>query len=667
MGFYLAAFLPIQAQTFQIVFQGSLNHSASPANGSYDFEFVLYDAPAGGNQVGSVQTRNGVTVSNGTFSTQLDFGLTAFPGAPRYIEIRVRPTGQPGITVLDPRQQVARTPYAIRSFMADNAAGLNGLPGNQFVITTDPRMSDARQPVAGSGDYIQNRLTPQAATNFNIGGSGTVGGTLAGNIVNATVQYNINGNRVLSSPVGSNTFVGISAGESNDIGILNSFFGTQAGQNNTSGRDNSFFGMWAGRQNTSGSNNSFFGVFAGSINTTGRDNTFVGHAAGLDNSTADGNSFFGSNSGLRNTIGSSNSFFGNQSGQANISGGGNSFFGANAGSNNTTGMTNSFFGANSGLANTTGQNNAFFGVNAGAANTSSLGNSFFGANAGAANTGQFNSFFGASAGLVNTTGVNNSFFGTVAGVANTIGFANSFFGHWAGHDNTTGDNNTFVGRSAGELSTTGNGNTFVGQNAGIANMSGSNNTIVGAGANLTDSDLTFATAIGAGSEALTSNTITLGRSNGADQVVVPGQFVVWEYATTATNAICATVTGRFGLCSSSIRFKTEIEDYTGGLDVVRQLRPISFRWKEDGFADVGFAAEEINLIEPRLVVLNKSREIQGVRYGQITTVLVNAVKEQQTEIERQAETIKRMEQQIDALRKLVCAENPTSEICREER
>jgi len=46
---------------------------------------------------------------------------------------------------------------------------------------------------------------------------------------------------------------------------------------------------------------------------------------------------------------------------------------------------------------------------------------------------------------------------------------------------------------------------------------------------------------------------------------------------------------------------------------------------------------------------------------------VNAVKEQQSEIERQAETIKRQQQQIDALMKLVCVSNPQAEICKEMR
>ena len=46
-----------------------------------------------------------MAVANGIFSVKLDFG-SQFPGANRFLEIRVRLAGQPGITTLTPRQLV---------------------------------------------------------------------------------------------------------------------------------------------------------------------------------------------------------------------------------------------------------------------------------------------------------------------------------------------------------------------------------------------------------------------------------------------------------------------------------------------------------------------------------------------------------------------------------
>ena len=80
-------------------------------------------------------------------------------------------------------------------------------------------------------------------------------------------------------------------------------------------------------------------------------------------------------------------------------------------------------------------------------------------------------------------------------------------------------------------------------------------------------------------------------------------------------------------------------------------------------ADVGFIAEEVNRAEPLLSTFNDKGEIEGVKYAQITTVLVNSVKEQQTQIEQLQEQIKQQQAQIEALKNLVCSQNPTAAIC----
>jgi hypothetical protein len=55
---------------------------------------------------------------------------------------------------------------------------------------------------SGSGNYIQNTASLQASSNFNISGNGTAAGTLSGNIINATTQYNTGSNRVLGADFG---------------------------------------------------------------------------------------------------------------------------------------------------------------------------------------------------------------------------------------------------------------------------------------------------------------------------------------------------------------------------------------------------------------------------------------------------------------------------------
>src|SRR4029453_6149899 len=80
------------AQTTEFTYQGSLRNAGSPANGNYDFEFLLFDALAGGTQLGSTVAANNIPVTDGVFAVRLNFG-SQFPGANRYLEIRLRPTG----------------------------------------------------------------------------------------------------------------------------------------------------------------------------------------------------------------------------------------------------------------------------------------------------------------------------------------------------------------------------------------------------------------------------------------------------------------------------------------------------------------------------------------------------------------------------------------------
>ena len=450
------------AQSSAFTYQGRLTEGTKPADGLYDMQFKLFETPTVGTgiQQGATITNSSVQVTNAVFSVQLEFGAGVFDGSPRFLEISVRSTGSPDpYTVLAPRQPISSTPYAIRSATATNATQLSGLPASGF---------------------IQNGTTPQPGTSFNIAGNGTLAGTLSAGVVNAALQYNINGSRVLSTAGFDNLFAGVGAGLSN-TSAANSFFGSNAGLSTTTGCCNSFFGAAAGASNTSGASNAFFGSGAGSSNSTGCCNSFFGSTSGSANTTGSHNAFYGYTSGESNTTGFNNSFFGVSAGLENTNGSNNSFFGNAAGFSNTTGEANSFFGQSAGRSLTTGGSNSFFGVNAGIFSTGSR-NSFFGANAGAQTTSSGNSFFGASSGLFNTTGTNNSFFGLSAGQNNTTGGGNSFFGHIAGLSTTTGSFNSFFGSSAGLNNTTGIANSFFGQNAGFENTEGAFNAFYGVNA-----------------------------------------------------------------------------------------------------------------------------------------------------------------------------------------
>lgn len=119
-------------------------------------------------------------------------------------------------------------------------------------------------------------------------------------------------------------------------------------------------------------------------------------------------------------------------------------------------------------------------------------------------------------------------------------------------------------------------------------------------------------------------------------------------------------------CASSLRYKSNVQTFQGGLNILNRLRPISFTWNSNGQRDIGFGAEEVFQIAPLLTTRNDAGGIEGVKYKLFSVIFVNAIKEQQTQIERQQKQIERQQQQIDALTRLVCSQNPQAGICKEQ-
>lgn len=100
-GFAASAY----AQSF--TYQGSLKDAGAAANGAFNMQFALFDAASGGNQIGSTVTQNGVSVADGLFESELNFGAAAFNGADRWLQITVNGT------LLNPRTKVTAAPTAI--------------------------------------------------------------------------------------------------------------------------------------------------------------------------------------------------------------------------------------------------------------------------------------------------------------------------------------------------------------------------------------------------------------------------------------------------------------------------------------------------------------------------------------------------------------------------
>lgn len=133
-------------------YQGYLSDGGSPANGSYDFRFRLYNAPSGGAQVAGTLTKEDVAVQAGYLTVMLDFGSSAFGGEMRWLEVGVRPgSSSDAYTALNPRQALSPVPYALYA-SSSPWTGLAGVPAG-FSDNVD---DDTLGPLAcGSGQNVE--------------------------------------------------------------------------------------------------------------------------------------------------------------------------------------------------------------------------------------------------------------------------------------------------------------------------------------------------------------------------------------------------------------------------------------------------------------------------------------------------------------------------------
>ena len=302
-------------------------------------------------------------------------------------------------------------------------------------------------------------------------------------------------------------------------------------------------------------------------------------------------------------------------------------------------------------------------------------------------TGNFNTGVGAAT-LLTTTGDNNTATGAGALLNNTSGTGNTANGAFALFGNAGGDfstaigyealfSNTNVGNTAtGALAllgtTTGNSNTANGWSALSANTTGSANTAIGVNALV--NSLTGNHNIGLGSNAgasvtSASNVICIGADgSNVDNACYIGQIFG---STVSASAVFVNSNGRLGTMTSSKRFKQDIKPMDNVSEALYSLKPVSFRYKKEfdpaAASQLGLVAEEVEKIDPDLVVRDKEGKAYSVRYDQVNAMLLNEfLKEHKTvqglknEIAQLTATVKEQAAQIQKVSARVELNEPRS-------
>ncbi|MEC7754272.1 tail fiber domain-containing protein [Roseivirga sp. UBA1976] len=86
--------------------------------------------------------------------------------------------------------------------------------------------------------------------------------------------------------------------------------------------------------------------------------------------------------------------------------------------------------------------------------------------------------------------------------------------------------------------------------------------------------------------------------------------------------------------TSDARLKTNVSTLTSGLAMVNSLRGVRYNWKDTSRPEnkIGFIAQEVEKVAPELVI-TKEDGFKAVNYGEMTALLVEAVKELTAQVE----------------------------------
>ena len=98
---------------------------------------------------------------------------------------------------------------------------------------------------------------------------------------------------------------------------------------------------------------------------------------------------------------------------------------------------------------------------------------------------------------------------------------------------------------------------------------------------------------------------------------------------------------------SSLRYKDNVEPIQNAMAKIRNLSGVTYNWKTTNSSDIGFIAEEVGKVMPEIVEWESDGvNAQAMDYTKIIPVLVEALKEQQTEIESQKKIINELSEKI---------------------
>lgn len=621
-------------------YQGELKKGTTPITGACNFHFSLWDAASGGTLI-NTQSLDNVPLTNGRFTVSLDFGVDAFSGNLRWLEIAVKCVSDTEFTTLIPRQALTAAPYALYSSGNWGLKGNSGTSANNFLGTTDNTTL-----TLGVNNAPAWRIVPASYYFWGaLFSSPNIIGGSSSNVISAT---GTNGFTVIGATIGG-------GGASDGPNRVTGSFGTVSG-----GADNTAAGVAAtvGGGASNKASNDYAAIGGGGQNVV--SGTYATVSGGYQNIVSGAYGVVGG--GYQNVIS------GTYTDHATIGGGEENI------------ASQRYVTIGGGYHNTASTILAT--VSGGEYNIASGNHSIVGGGQGNTASGVYSTVPG---GIGNTAAGYSSL---AAGYyAQALHSGTFVWTDSAGADFSSTGNNQFLIRASGGVGINTNAptrsldvNGVIGvfdsgtrtYNGGVASELGGQ--LVEMGIN-DDAVNRFGGVYNSAAQGGLIRVDTragqnlfqfYGRGAGSTTLyplaTINNAGVLWLNGLgtgNPANPLCLDSLHQIATCTSSVRYKNNITNLNLGLDTIAQLRPVTFEWKSNGQPDLGFIAEEVNQVTPLLTTLGKDGQIEGVKYDRITAILVKGIQEQQQQIEALTAQNAAQQQEIAQLKRGTAQPDPS--------
>ncbi len=391
-------------------------------------------------------------------------------------------------------------------------------------------------------------------------------------------------------------------------------------------------------------------------------NYLIGHLAGKALTTGIYNVVMGYHAGEKLTIGGGNVLFGYEAGKNVVSGTSNFFAGPSAGYNVTTARRSITIGEGSGYYFQEGEHNIYIGYAAGMGLGIGEGggsyNVYLGSSAGyRVCNGDANVLLGDRSAAEMINGSRNVMIGALTnylwdGVRRSADtcYDNIYIGFTAAASNYYGRRNVIIGSKAnGELTPsgfTGSGNVFIGNETGYYEKGSDKLYIDNSN---TSTPLIYGNFMDGSETLIFHGNVGIGTSPGINKLSISGL----SGSATGSNLI---ISGNNVYYSTSRRdAKENIVPLKDDFNKILNTQPVSFTDKQTGNQGIGYIAEDFEKAGLHNLLIYENGELVSLKYDLISVYNLEIIKEQQSQIESQAQKNQQLRSELESLKERMAA------------